>query len=105
VVSFTSPPLYPRERAPGTHWIEGWVGPRAGLDDVVKRIFLTLTVLELRPLGRATHSQSLYRLLHNTELKASSMSLFGLTETLEVLIFRLKTDIVILRKYMLNCSL
>jgi hypothetical protein len=21
------------ERAPGTHWIEGWVGPRAGLDD------------------------------------------------------------------------
>jgi len=19
----------PRERAPGTHWIEGWVGPRA----------------------------------------------------------------------------
>jgi len=22
----------PRERSPGTHWIEGWVGPRAGLD-------------------------------------------------------------------------
>jgi hypothetical protein len=21
------------ERASGTHWIEGWVGPRAGLDD------------------------------------------------------------------------
>jgi hypothetical protein len=27
----------PRERAPGTHWIGGWVGPRAGLDTVVKR--------------------------------------------------------------------
>jgi hypothetical protein len=28
----------PRERAPGTHWVEGWVGPRAGLDTaVVKR--------------------------------------------------------------------
>jgi hypothetical protein len=27
----------PRERAPGTHWIGGWVGPRAGLDAVVKR--------------------------------------------------------------------
>jgi hypothetical protein len=27
----------PRERAPGTHWIEGWVGPRAVLDAVVKR--------------------------------------------------------------------
>jgi len=31
VVSFT-----PRgEKAPGTHWIGGWVGPRAGLDVVV----------------------------------------------------------------------
>jgi hypothetical protein len=27
----------PRERAPGTHWIGGWVGPRADLDAVVKR--------------------------------------------------------------------
>jgi hypothetical protein len=27
----------PRERAPGTHWIGGWVGPRAVLDVMVKR--------------------------------------------------------------------
>jgi hypothetical protein len=27
----------PRERAPGIHWIGGWVGPRAILDVVVKR--------------------------------------------------------------------
>jgi hypothetical protein len=27
----------PRERATGTHWIGGWVGPRAVLDAVVKR--------------------------------------------------------------------
>jgi hypothetical protein len=27
----------PRERAPGTHWIGGWVGSRAILDAVVKR--------------------------------------------------------------------
>jgi hypothetical protein len=27
----------PRERAPGIHWIGGWVGPRAVLDAVVKR--------------------------------------------------------------------
>jgi hypothetical protein len=27
----------PRERAPGTHWIGGWVGPRDVLDAVVKR--------------------------------------------------------------------
>jgi hypothetical protein len=38
------------------------VGPRAGLDDVEKRNFLTLPGLELRPLGRPARSQSLYRL-------------------------------------------
>jgi hypothetical protein len=27
----------PGERARGTHWIGGWVGPRPGLDDVEKR--------------------------------------------------------------------
>jgi hypothetical protein len=27
----------PRKRAPRTHWIGGWVGPRAVLDAVVKR--------------------------------------------------------------------
>jgi hypothetical protein len=27
----------PRERAPGSHWIGGWVSPRAVLDAVVKR--------------------------------------------------------------------
>jgi hypothetical protein len=32
VVSFTHWPLYPTERAAGTHWIGGWVGPRAVLD-------------------------------------------------------------------------
>jgi hypothetical protein len=29
----------PRETSPGTHWIGGWVGPRAVLDAVVKRKF------------------------------------------------------------------
>jgi hypothetical protein len=29
--------LPPRERAPDTHWIGGWVGPRAVLEAVVKR--------------------------------------------------------------------
>jgi hypothetical protein len=36
VVSFTPLPLYPGERAPGTHFIGGWVDPRAGLDDMEK---------------------------------------------------------------------
>jgi hypothetical protein len=25
------------KQPPGTHWIEGWVGPRAGLDGMIKR--------------------------------------------------------------------
>jgi len=31
--------LPPRESAPGTHWIGGWVGPIAVLDTVVKLRF------------------------------------------------------------------
>jgi hypothetical protein len=50
----------PEDRAPGTHWTGGWVDPRADLDDVEKRKFLTLPGLELRPLGRPARSQSLY---------------------------------------------
>jgi hypothetical protein len=50
----------------GTHWIGGWVGPRAcldRLDGVEKRKFLSLPGLDLRPLGcRPARSQSLYRL-------------------------------------------
>jgi hypothetical protein len=38
------------------------VDPRAGLDDVEKRKFLTLPGLELRPLGGPALSQSLHRL-------------------------------------------
>jgi hypothetical protein len=51
----------PRERAPGVHWIGGWLDPRAGVDDVEKRKFLILPGLELQPLGRPARSQSLYR--------------------------------------------
>jgi hypothetical protein len=36
--SASSPRRFIRgERAPGTHWIERWVGPRAGLDVAEKR--------------------------------------------------------------------
>jgi hypothetical protein len=41
VVSFTPRPLYPQGKSPGTHWIGGWVGPRAILDTVVKRKILS----------------------------------------------------------------
>jgi hypothetical protein len=43
--------LPPGERAPGIHWIGGWVNLRIGLDDMEKLKFLTLLGLELRPLG------------------------------------------------------
>jgi hypothetical protein len=36
--------------------------PRSGLDDVERRQFFTLPVLELRSLGRLARNQSLYRL-------------------------------------------
>jgi hypothetical protein len=62
VVSFTPRQLYPGKRAPGTHWIGGGVGPRAGLDDVEKRKFFPPPGLELRPLGDPARRQSLYRL-------------------------------------------
>jgi hypothetical protein len=62
VVCFTPRTLYPWERAPGTHWIGGWVDPRAVLYYFEKRKFLTLRGLELRPLGSPARSQSLYRL-------------------------------------------
>jgi hypothetical protein len=37
VVSFTPRPLYPRERAPGIHWVAGWVGTTADLDARARR--------------------------------------------------------------------
>jgi hypothetical protein len=56
MVSFTPRPPYP-----GAHRIGGWVGPRAGLDDVERRNWFGLPGLELQTLGHAAHSQSLYR--------------------------------------------
>jgi hypothetical protein len=46
----------PEERTPGTYWVGGWVGPRAGLDDLEKRKFLTQPGFELQPLSRPARS-------------------------------------------------
>jgi hypothetical protein len=73
----------PGERAPGTHWIGGWVGSRAGLNDVEGRKFLILPGLERRPLGRPASSQSLYRLRYPgsfQDLKSMQLFLMGLSE-------------------------
>jgi hypothetical protein len=37
----------PGRSIPDTHWIGGWVDPKAGVDNVEKRKFLTLPALEL----------------------------------------------------------
>jgi hypothetical protein len=51
--------LPPGERTPGTHWIGGWVGLRAGLDVVEERKIFHCG--ESNP-DRAACSSSLYRL-------------------------------------------
>jgi hypothetical protein len=65
VASFTPRPLTPGEKAAGTRWIGGWVGPRAGPGDMEKLQFFTLPGLELRLLGRPARSQSLHRLTYS----------------------------------------
>jgi hypothetical protein len=55
--------FYPRRKSPRYPLdIEGWVGPRAGMDEVERRKISTLPGLELRPIYIPAHSQSLYRL-------------------------------------------
>jgi hypothetical protein len=70
VVNFTPRPLYiPEERAPGTHWIGGWVGPKSGLDDVEKRkAFLLL---------RGTNSIIYRRFSEPSQSKIRSWVLWG----------------------------
>jgi hypothetical protein len=66
--------LTPGERSLATHWIGGWVGPRAGLDAVEKRKFLVCR--ELNP-GRPARSLSLCRLSY---LNSGSWMLHGVQQ-------------------------
>jgi hypothetical protein len=50
----------PGEKPQSTHWIGGWVDPRADLDYVEKRKLLILPRLELGTLGRPARNQSPY---------------------------------------------
>jgi hypothetical protein len=55
----------PRERAPDTHWIGGWVGPRAVLDTVVTRKIAN----PRRESNQPARRPALYRLsYHGSEL-------------------------------------
>jgi hypothetical protein len=51
--------LYLQEKDPGTRWIGGWVGPRAGLDTEATRKILS-PLPRIEPRGRPAHSQTLY---------------------------------------------
>jgi hypothetical protein len=42
------PATTPQGRVPGNHWIGGWMGPRAGLDAVLRRKILSLPGIKLR---------------------------------------------------------
>jgi hypothetical protein len=50
----------PAERDPDIHWTGGWVGPRAGLDDLEKRKFLILPGFKLWRLGRPARCRSTF---------------------------------------------
>jgi hypothetical protein len=57
--------FYHRERARGTHFIGGWVDPRAGLDDMDKStLFYPTGTRTPVPPGPPARSQSLYRLIY-----------------------------------------
>jgi hypothetical protein len=64
------------ERAPSTHWIGSWVGPRAGLDEVEKQEFMTLPGLELEPLARPARSQPLYQLCFHCQNVAKHTEIY-----------------------------
>jgi hypothetical protein len=83
------------ERAPGTHWIGGWVDPRACLDDVEKRKFLTLSGIEVWSLDRPVCSQSLYRLRYSGSEKVHicwSTSLRGTQRSVTLCIGRVSQE-------------
>jgi hypothetical protein len=59
----------PGKRAPSTHWIESWVGLKAGPGGMEKGTFLILPGLQPRPLCRPARSRSLYRLYYRGSYK------------------------------------
>jgi hypothetical protein len=60
----------PRERAPSTHWIGGWVGPRAGLDGVAKtKLLFPCRNRVVQPIAYVTTLTGLRRLIFGNYVK------------------------------------
>jgi hypothetical protein len=59
--------LPPGEKAPGTHWTGGWVGPRGGMDNVDKRK-ISWPCRKSNP-GRPASNPSLYQLSYPDSLE------------------------------------
>jgi hypothetical protein len=81
LVSFTLRPLHPQGKSPWIHWIGGWVGPRDGLDNVVKRNSQPLPELE-PPIIQAVaqrYTTELSRLLKTIKCKIVVSSLLSLS--------------------------
>jgi hypothetical protein len=70
VVSFTPLPLYPRERAPATHFIGGWVDRYGEV-----KIFYPTGTRTPAPPGRPACSQSLYRLSYPGSPQTSTLEI------------------------------
>jgi hypothetical protein len=99
----------PRERAPGTHWIGGSVGPRAGLDAVSKRKVLSPQPrFEPRPSNCPARSQSLYRLSYpGSSWKAIDMPVVNLTKNTSLSFSKVQRNVILhhLNTYSLTHSM
>jgi hypothetical protein len=87
----------PRERAPGTHWIGGWVGSRTVLEAVVKRKIAS-PHRESNPIlepDRPARSPALYRLSYHSSLNQNYI--------LEEIKSRLNSRILVLSCLVLSC--
>jgi hypothetical protein len=70
------------------------VDPKAGLDDVEKRTFLTLAGFELRPLGRPTRSQSLSQLCYPGSVLCVSIRLKCTSQIIILCYFGIRVEVL-----------
>jgi hypothetical protein len=97
----------PPEKEPTSHWIGGWLGPRAGLDDVKKRNFLTVPGVELRFLCGSYIWWVAGNILSKQPLAADNRwsSSFGLCWKLQITVNILTSVIVQLRRVLADTAM